>query len=33
LQQLEHNAVDYSPVLNAFAAFVAEQQTFLPSSS
>jgi DTW domain-containing protein YfiP len=32
LQQLEHNAVDYSPVLNAFAAFVAEQQTFLPSS-
>lgn len=30
LQQLEHNAVDYSPVLNAFAAFVAEQQTFLP---
>lgn len=33
LQQLEHNAVDYSPILNAFAAFVAEQQTFLPSSS
>ena len=33
LQQLEHNAVDYSPVLNAFAAFVAEQQTFLPSAS
>ena len=32
LQQLEHNAVDYTPVLNAFAAFVAEQQTFLPSS-
>jgi DTW domain-containing protein YfiP len=32
LQQLEHNAVDYSPVLNAFAAFVAEQQTFLPPS-
>lgn len=31
LQQLEHNAVDYSPVLNAFAAFVTEQQTFLPS--
>lgn len=33
LQQLEHNAVDYSPVLDAFAAFVAEQQTFFPSSS
>lgn len=33
LQQLEHNAVDYSPVLNAFGAFVAEQQTFLPLSS
>ena len=33
LQQLEHNAVDYTPVLDAFAAFVAEQQTFLPSSS
>jgi DTW domain-containing protein YfiP len=32
LQQLEHNAVDYLPVLNAFAAFVAEQQTFLPPS-
>ncbi len=31
LQQLELNTVDYSPVLNAFAAFVAEQQTFLPS--
>jgi DTW domain-containing protein YfiP len=31
LRQLEHNAVDYSPVLNAFAAFVTEQQTFLPS--
>ncbi len=32
LQQLEHNAVDYSPVLSAFAAFVAEQQTYLPPS-
>jgi len=33
LQQLERYAVDYSPVLSAFAAFVAEQSTFLPSSS
>jgi len=33
LQQLERYAVDYSPVLSAFAAFVAEQHTFLPSSS
>jgi len=33
LRKLEHNAVDYSPVLNAFAAFVTEQQAFLPSSS
>lgn len=33
LRQLEQNAVDYEPVLNAFAAFVAERQTFLPSSS
>ncbi|RYY03057.1 MAG: DTW domain-containing protein [Gammaproteobacteria bacterium] len=33
LQQLEHYSVDYSPVLSAFAAFVAEQHTFLPSSS
>jgi len=32
LQQLEANNIDYSPVLNAFAAFVAEQHTFLPSS-
>jgi len=32
LQQLEANAVDYSPILQAFAAFVIEQQTFLPSS-
>lgn len=32
LQQLEANSVDYSPVLNAFAAFVAEQRAFLPSS-
>jgi DTW domain-containing protein YfiP len=31
LQQLEHNAVDYTPVLDAFAAFVAEQHIFLPS--
>lgn len=31
LRQLEQNTVDYGPVLNAFAAFVAEQQTFLPS--
>ncbi len=30
LQKLEANKVDYSPVLNAFASFVAEQQTFLP---
>lgn len=33
LQKLEANRVDYSPVLNAFAAFVAEQHTFLPSST
>lgn len=32
LQNLEANRVDYSPVLSAFAAFVAEQHTFLPSS-
>lgn len=32
LQQLETNTVDYAPVFNAFAAFVAEQQAFLPSS-
>ena len=32
LQTLEANAVDYSPVLHAFTAFVAEQQTFLPLS-
>lgn len=31
LQKLEHKCVDYSPILEAFAAFVAEQQTFLPS--
>lgn len=30
LQRLEANAVDYSPVLTAFTAFIAEQQTFLP---
>jgi DTW domain-containing protein YfiP len=33
LRQLEHNAVDYAPILSAFAAFVAGQQTFLPSPS
>lgn len=33
LQQLEHNSLDYSPVLRAFAAFVAEQQAFLPPST
>jgi DTW domain-containing protein YfiP len=32
LQQLERYAVDYSPVLSAFAAFIAEQKAFLPSS-
>jgi DTW domain-containing protein len=32
LRQLERNTVDYSPILNAFAAFVAEQQSFLPSA-
>ncbi|RYZ82683.1 MAG: DTW domain-containing protein [Moraxellaceae bacterium] len=32
LQQLEANIVDYSPILGAFADFVAEQLTFLPSS-
>lgn len=32
LQKLEANQVDYSPVLHAFATFVAEQLTFLPSS-
>lgn len=31
LQKLEANRVNYTPVLEAFAAFVAEQQTFLPS--
>lgn len=30
LRQLEQNTVDYEPVLNAFAAFVAEKQSFLP---
>lgn len=30
LQKLEANKVDYSPVINAFAAFVAEQHAFLP---
>jgi len=32
LQQLEHHTVDYSPVFNAFAAFVTAQHAFLPSS-
>jgi DTW domain-containing protein YfiP len=32
LRQLEQNTVDYTPVINAFAAFIAEQQAFLPSS-
>jgi len=32
LQKLEHDRVDYSPIIKAFAAFVAERQTFLPSS-
>lgn len=32
LQKLEHGAVNYSPILEAFAAFVAQQQAFLPTS-
>jgi len=32
LQKLEHGAVNYSPILEAFAAFVAQRQAFLPSS-
>jgi len=32
LQKLEHGAVNYSPILEAFAAFVAQQQAFVPSS-
>lgn len=31
LQQLENNRVNYMPVLNAFAAFIREQKTFLPT--
>lgn len=30
LRELEQNAVDYSPVLAAFAAFVAQRQSFQP---
>jgi DTW domain-containing protein YfiP len=32
LQKLERGDVNYSPILEAFAAFVAQRQTFLPSS-
>ncbi len=32
LQQLEQNMVDYTPLLKAFTDFVAQQQTFLPTS-
>lgn len=31
LQQLEHNRVDYGPVLKAFADFVTRYKTFIPS--
>lgn len=31
LRQLEHNRVDYAPVLTAFAAFIARHNTFIPS--
>ena len=31
LRQLEQNLVDYAPILKAFSAFIAEQETFLPS--
>ena len=31
LQKLERGEVNYSPILEAFAAFVAQQQAFLPS--
>jgi DTW domain-containing protein YfiP len=30
LWQLEQNLVDYSPIINAFSAFIAEQKTFIP---
>jgi DTW domain-containing protein len=32
LQKLEYGAVNYSPILEAFAAFVARQQAFIPLS-
>ncbi|RYY75519.1 MAG: DTW domain-containing protein [Gammaproteobacteria bacterium] len=32
LQKIEHGAVNYSPILEAFAAFVDQQQAFLPTS-
>lgn len=32
LQQLEEQQVDYTPVIESFAAFVADQKTFLPNS-
>ncbi|MES2823635.1 MAG: tRNA-uridine aminocarboxypropyltransferase [Pseudomonadota bacterium] len=32
LQQLEQNLVDYTPILRAFAGFIAQQKTFIPSS-
>ena len=31
LRQLEQNLVDYAPILKAFSAFIAEQETYLPS--
>lgn len=31
LWQLEQNLVDYSPIINAFSAFIAEQKTFIPT--
>jgi len=31
LRQLEHNRVDYSPVLTAFAGFIKQHNTFIPS--
>ncbi len=32
LQKLERGDISYSPILETFAAFIAQQQTFLPSS-
>ena len=32
LQQLEQNIIDYTPLLQAFTDFVAQQKTFLPTS-